>query len=177
MRNRLLLVNYLPAVARHECKPSNEISFASRLAGPKRNDGSASGGEYSQVIGSPVDSANGSNSYNGVDGGGGGDDDDESGPIDSRNVSGSDNDGGSDFEVEGRDDDDDDNDNDGGDDDGDDEDDDDGSGVCTRDEELSVPDDDDGSQSGSGYDSRSLSPSSGGSWGGGRPRVPPLDLR
>ncbi len=164
MRNRLLPVTLLFTVG-HRKNANTLISFASRFAGQKRNEGSASGGEYSQVIGSPVDSANGSNSYDGVDGGGGGNDD-ESAPIDSRNVSGSDDDAGSYFDAEGSGDDDDDDDDDDGDGDG---------SVCTRDEELSVPDDED--QSGSGYDSRSLSPSSGGSWGKGRPLVPPLDLR
>jgi hypothetical protein len=125
-----------------------------------------SGGEYSQVIGSPQDSANGSNRIDAVGGEGSNCDDDTSAPIDSRNVSGSDDDAGSYFDGEGCDDDDNDSedDHDGG------------SDVCTRDEELSVPGDDEG-QSQSDYDSRSLTPSCDSSVDEGRPVIPPLDLR
>ncbi len=120
------------------------------------------------MIGSPVDSANGSACYGAVKGKSNDDgcgDDNPSSPIDSRNVSGSD-DGASYFDGEGL-----------GDNEDDDSDDhDDGSDFCTRDEELSVPGDDDRS-SRIDRDSCSLTPSSDESWSDARPVVPPLDLR
>jgi hypothetical protein len=117
------------------------------------------------VIGSPVDSANGSANYNcGRAARGSFVDDDESAPIDSRNVSGSD-DGASFCENESQ--------NDNQEDDSDDPDD--GCDLCTRDEDLSVPGD--GGSSHMDDDSRSLTPSSDESWGCARPVVPPLDLR
>jgi hypothetical protein len=121
------------------------------------------------VIGSPVDSANESNRFDGVSDRGSNCVDDESVPIDSRNVSGSDGEAGSYYDREEESDDDQDHNTD--DDDGDD-----GSELCTRDEELSVPGDDEG-QSQSDYDSSSLTPSSDGSCGDRRPVIPPLDLR
>ena len=140
--------------------------FTDCYAGPKRNnEGSASGGEYSQVIGSPVDSAHGSIGFDNVVVRGSNCNDDESMPVDSRNVSGS-GDEGSYFDDEGC-----------GDNQDDDTDVDDGdSDICTRDEELSVPGDDE-CQSTSDYDSRSLTPSSDDSLVEGRPIIPPLDLR
>jgi hypothetical protein len=92
-------------------------------------------------------------------------DDNDNAPIDSRNVSGSDD------EVsfshgqtlsENQDD--------------EAEDDDQSCSLCTRDEELSVPGDEEGSSC-MDDDSRSLTPSSNERWGDSRPLVPPLDLR
>jgi hypothetical protein len=130
------------------------------FSGARRDEGSRSGGEYSQVIGSPVDSANGSHRYDGV--GSGGSNNDESAPIDSRNVSGSDDGAGSYLDGDDADNQTDEND--------------DGSDVCTRDEELSVPGDDEGEMH-SDSSSHSVTPSSDGSWDERRPVVPPLDLR
>ncbi len=118
------------------------------------------------MIGSPQDSANGSNRIDTVGGGGSNCDDDMSVPIDSRNVSGSDDDAGSYFDGEDCNDDENDSGNDH----------DDGSDLCTRDEELSVPGDDEGASQ-SDYDSCSMTPSCDSSVGKGRPVVPQLDLR
>ncbi len=112
------------------------------------------------MIGSPLDSANGSPRYDGVVGRGSSDD--ESAPVDSRNVSGSDDGAGSYFDGDDADNQTDDND--------------DASDICTRDEELSVPGDDEG-KARSDSSSCRLTPSSDGSWGERRPVVPPLDLR
>ena len=120
------------------------------------------------MIGSPVDSANESNRFDGVSDRGSNCVDHENEPVDSRNVSGSDGEEGSFYEREGCDDEQDHN--------TDDDDNNDGSDLCTRDEELSVPGDDEG-QSQSDYDSSSLTPSSDGSCGDRWPVIPPLDLR
>ncbi len=115
------------------------------------------------MIGSPVDSANGSTNFDcGRDASSSFANDDEDAPIDSRNVSGSD-DGSNFSDGSSRSD----NQHDDADDDCD---------VCTRDEDLSVPSDGEGSGS-MEDDSRSLTPSSDQSWAFARPVVPPLDLR
>ena len=118
------------------------------------------------MIGSPVESTNCStaNYCNGVGRRDDGSEYEDSTPIDSRNVSGSDDFNTSCSEGESR-----------ADGDGEDSsfyDSDRGSDLCTRDEEFSVPDDDQHLHQNVGH-----SFGSDGGWDRGRPVVPPLDLR